>query len=130
MANTDSEEYLSYKHIPSSFSNPIYDLEMSRSIDPDKRDKFWLEEADKLHWFKKPTIGLDSSRAPLYQWYPDGEMNICYNCIDRHVEAGKGAKVAFHCYSAYTGLEETLTYSDLLEKVGKLATVLKTKFGV
>ena len=53
-------------------------------------------------------------------------MNICYNCIDRHVQNGKGLKIAYNCYSAYTGLEETLTYSDLLSRVGKLATVLKT----
>ena len=55
----NGEEYLNYKNIPSSFLNPIYDLEMERSIDPETREAYWLEQADKFHWFKKPKIGLD-----------------------------------------------------------------------
>jgi len=54
----------------------------SRSINSATREQFWREEAEKVDWFKFPTKILDSSRAPLYRWYSDGETNMCYNAID------------------------------------------------
>lgn len=89
-----------------------------------------MEQAENIDWFKKPKIALDRTKAPMYQWFPDGEMNMCYNCLDRHVKNGKGGNEALHAYSAYTGAEQTFTYAEMLERVGKLASVLKRKFGV
>lgn len=121
-------EYLTYDSIPSSFTNPLYDEEFNKSIsDP---EGFWMEQAENIDWFKKPKIALDRTKAPMYQWFPDGEMNMCYNCLDRHVKNGKGGNEALHAYSAYTGAEQTFTYAEMLERVGKLASVLKRKFGV
>ena len=53
-------------------------------------EEFWLEAAQAVDWTRKPTRALDSSRAPLYRWFPDGELNTCYNAVDRHVQNGRG----------------------------------------
>lgn len=57
-------------------------------------------------------------------------MNICYNCIDRHVDEGRGEMDALAYDSAYTGIQQNYTYKDLQREVGKLASILKTKFGI
>ena len=51
---------------------------------------FWLEAADAIDWITKPTKALDDRTAPVYRWFPDAELNTCYNAIDRHVLAGRG----------------------------------------
>ena len=101
-----------------------------RSIDPDTREDFWREEAEKVHWFKKPETILDSSNAPLYRWYSDGETNICYNAIDRHIEEGRGDCEALIYDSAYLNLVRKYTYKELHNKVGRLGSVLAKTFGV
>ena len=65
-----------------------------------------------------------------YRWFTDGEMNICYNCVDRHVEEGRGDSVAFAYDCSYTGVQKTYTYKEVQTQVGKLATLMKTKFDV
>src|SRR3984957_10092374 len=62
-------------------------------IDP---DSFWAEEARTLHWDVPFTTVLDESNPPFYKWFTDGKLNVSYNCLDRHVEAGNGNRVAFH----------------------------------
>jgi len=57
-------------------------------------------------------------------------MNICYNAVDRHVDEGRGDQDALAYDSAYTGVQETYTYKQLHQNVAKLATILKTKFGI
>jgi len=66
----------------------------------------------------------------LHRWYVDGLINICYNAVDRHVDEGRGDVTAFVSYSAYTGLEEKITYSELKDQVAVYAQILKEKFGV
>jgi len=56
---------------------------------------------------------LDDSNAPLHRWFPDGEINICYNAIDRHVENGDGDNIAFIFDSVYTNIHEKITYKDV-----------------
>jgi propionyl-CoA synthetase len=63
-----------------------------------------------LVWTKKFTKVLDTSDQYLHKWYPDGEMNICYNAVDRHVDEGRGHHDALAYDSAYTGVQETYTY--------------------
>jgi propionyl-CoA synthetase len=57
----------------------------------------------------------------LHRWYVDGQINICYNAVDRHVDEGRGDNVAFIAYSAYTDQEEKVTYSQLKDQVGVYA---------
>lgn len=94
----------------------------SRSIsDP---DTFWLEVAEGIDWTTPPTTAVDSSRPPFYRWFPDGELNTSYNCVDRHVESGRGDQAAFIYDSPVTGVKETITYSQLLEQVAAFAGAL------
>src|SRR5947209_14556340 len=57
---------------------------------------WWAKQAKELHWFKEPTETVDDSDPPFYKWFADGTINASYNCLDRHVEAGRGDRVAFH----------------------------------
>ena len=93
----------------------------------DKED-YWRQEAEDLQWFKKPSVILDQSEVNAPRWYPDGELNVCYNCLDRHVNNGKGERPALYSVCGYTGEEVTFTYAEMLENVGKLGTVLKEVF--
>ena len=57
---------------------------------------FWATQAERLSWAKPFTEVLDWSEAPFAKWFPDGKLNVAYNCVDRHVEAGNGDRVAIH----------------------------------
>jgi acetyl-CoA synthetase len=85
---------------------------------------WWLEQAKELHWFKEPTEAVDESNPPFYKWFQDGTINASYNCLDRHVEAGKGDRVAFH-WRGEEGEERDVTYADLHRDVQKFANALK-----
>ena len=69
---------------------------------------------------------LDESNAPFYKWFTGGKLNASYNCLDRHVEAGRGDRVAFH-WRGEEGEERDVTYADLLRDVKRLANVLKDR---
>ena len=73
---------------------------------------------------------LDESNAPLYRWYPDGEINMCYNAVDKHVDRGHGDNVAMIYDSAYLNISEKFTYREIQNRVGRIASVMKNKFGV
>jgi acetyl-CoA synthetase len=85
---------------------------------------WWLEQAKELHWFKEPTESVDDSNPPFYKWFADGKINASYNCLDRHVEAGKGDKVAIH-WRGEEGEERDVTYAELHRDVQKFANALK-----
>src|SRR5579871_2390374 len=85
---------------------------------------FWMARAKELHWFNEPTEDLDDSDPPFFKWFADGKLNASYNCLDRHVEAGLGDRVAFH-WRGEEGEERDLTYSDLHRDVQKFANALK-----
>ena len=89
---------------------------------------FWADQANKLHWHKPFTQILDWSNAPFAKWFHDGELNVSYNCIDRHVEAGWGKRVALF-FEGEPGDQRVYTYADLLREVKKAANVL-TNLGV
>ncbi len=92
----------------------------------EKPDQFWGEQAQRIDWFKKPTKILDSSNKPIYRWYSDGVTNITYNCLDRHVEKNPD-KIAFIYEGPIAQEVKKITYKELLDKVEKLAGVLKSK---
>jgi acetyl-CoA synthetase len=85
---------------------------------------WWLKQAKELHWFKEPSETLDDSNPPFYKWFTDGKLNASYNCLDRHVEAGNGDRVAFH-WRGEEGEERDLTYAELHTEVQKFANALK-----
>ena len=85
---------------------------------------WWMKQAKELHWFKEPSQDVDESDPPFFKWFADGKINASYNCLDRHVEAGNGDRVAFH-WRGEEGEEEDLTYADLHRDVQKFANALK-----
>ncbi len=86
---------------------------------------FWKKQAlNRVSWFNEPTVVLDDSKAPFFKWFTDGEINVSYNCLDRHLE-DKGDKVAFH-WIGEPGDTQDITYKDLYERVTKLANGLKS----
>ncbi|WP_106396921.1 acetate--CoA ligase [Actinocorallia populi] len=84
---------------------------------------FWAEQAERLAWAKPWTEVLDWSNPPFAKWFVGGELNVAYNCVDRHVEAGRGDKVAFH-WEGEPGDTRTITYADLKKEVCKAANAL------
>src|ERR671922_807375 len=86
---------------------------------------FWAEQARRLTWAKEPTETLDWSNPPFAKWFKDGELNVAYNCVDRHVEAGHGDQVAYY-WEGEPGDTRTLTYGDLHRDVQRFANVLKS----
>src|SRR5215213_1646326 len=87
---------------------------------------FWAEQAEALHWFQKWEQVLDWSNPPFAKWFVGGKLNASYNCLDRHVEAGRGDRVAFY-WRGEEGEERTVTYADLLRDTKRLANVLKER---
>ncbi len=85
---------------------------------------WWAERARELHWHRPFTTVLDDSNPPFYKWFSDGELNVSYNCVDRHVEAGNGDRVAYH-WRGEEGEEVSITYADLHRDVQRLANGLK-----
>ncbi len=90
------------------------------------KEGFWLEAAKSVSWTRPPTKALDSSRPPFYRWFPDGRLNVAHNCLDRHVEAGRGDQAALIYDSPMTGKIETFTYRQLTERVAKFAGGLRS----
>ena len=89
-------------------------------------EDFWLEAAGKVAWTTPPGRALDSSRAPLYGWFPDGVLNTCYNALDRHVEDGRGDQDALIYDSAMLGTQQRFSYAQLTDLVARFAGVLRS----
>jgi acetyl-CoA synthetase len=88
-------------------------------------DAYWAEQARALHWDTPFTTVLDDSNPPFYKWFTDGTLNVSYNCLDRHVQDGRGDRVAFH-WAGEEGERRAITYAELLRDVQKFANALKT----
>lgn len=87
------------------------------------REAFWAEQARSLHWHTPFTKVLDWSNPPFAEWFADGKLNVAYNCLDRHVEAGLGDRVAL-LWEGEPGDERRITYAELTDEVKRLANVL------
>ncbi|MGW6499548.1 acetate--CoA ligase [Nonomuraea angiospora] len=85
---------------------------------------FWERAADRLAWAKRWETTLEWN-APFAKWFVGGELNVAYNCVDRHVEEGRGDKVAYYWEGEPEGDSRTLTYSDLQREVSKAANALQ-----
>ncbi|MEU6721069.1 acetate--CoA ligase [Nonomuraea sp. NPDC046802] len=84
---------------------------------------FWENAADRLTWARRWDTTLEWN-APFAKWFVGGQLNVAYNCVDRHVEEGRGDKVAYHWEGEPEGDTRTLTYNDLKTEVGKAANAL------
>jgi len=84
---------------------------------------FWAEQAERLTWFKRWDTVLEWT-PPWVKWFVGGSLNASYNCLDRHVEAGGGDKVAYH-WEGEPGEKRAITYAELLDEVGRFANALK-----
>ncbi|GGK65709.1 acetate--CoA ligase [Nocardia camponoti] len=82
--------------------------------------ELWADEARKLHWHKPFTEVLDWSDAPVARWFGDGELNVAYNCLDRHVLDGFGDQVAI-LWEGEPGDSRAITYAELLAEVSRAA---------
>ena len=86
---------------------------------------FWKQQAlDRITWFKEPTEILDDSNPPFFKWFKDGELNLAYNCLDRHLEK-HGDQIAYH-WIGEPGDTRALTYQDLADEVNRFANGLKS----
>lgn len=90
---------------------------------------FWREAARGIDWVKPPRKIFDPQAGVYGRWYPDAEINTCYNCLDRHVERGRADQVAMIYDSPMAGRKESFTYADMLDEVKALAGVIRS-FGV
>ena len=89
-------------------------------------DAWWAEQAGALDWFEEWDQVLDDSEAPFYKWFTGGKLNASHNALDRHVEDGRGDRVAFH-WRGEEGEERDVTYAELLDATKRLANVLKER---
>lgn len=111
-----------------------YELLYSRSIQPPatpQHDHFWLSQAKHLSWFQFPTEGCrylwDSSANQIeHRWFADGCINVCYNCVDRHLNDGRRHKTAIIWQGDGNDEVRTLTYGELYDEVCCFADVLKS----
>jgi acetyl-CoA synthetase len=90
-------------------------------------EAWWLRQATELlDWTKPPSEALDESNPPFFKWFADGELNVSANCLDRHVAAGRGDRVAFH-WRGEEGEERDLTYAELLADTQRFANALRDR---
>jgi len=106
----------------SSYQSLKYNEELRRSLE--NPEEYWAEIASNTIWTKKWDKVLDNSNSPFTKWFPGGELSVCYNAVDRHVDEGHGDQPALVWDSPITGNKDTVTYAQLQDKVARLAGVL------
>ncbi|RAL64458.1 hypothetical protein DID88_001934 [Monilinia fructigena] len=112
---------------------PLYPQDEVQSQSLSDPQSFWAKQASYLHWHKPPTQILKEKTKTLksgtehkhWEWFGDGEISTCYNCVDRHVLAGNGEKTAIIWDSPVTGCKEKISYRELLREVEVFAGVLR-----
>ena len=92
-------------------------------------EAFWREAAAAVDWTRAPEAIFDGAAGVYGHWFPDGELNACFNCLDRHVRDGRGAQPALFYDSPLADARETISYAALLDEVAIFAAVL-AGFGV
>lgn len=101
----------------------IYEGKWLQSLnDP---EGYWLSAAKAIDWTIPPMRALDQQSESAWQWFPDGELNTCFNAVDRHVEQGHGDRTAIIYDSAMTGTQSRISYAELHDHVARFAGVLR-----
>ncbi len=90
-------------------------------LDP---EGFWIEAAKAIDWIKPPSFALDNTKAPLFEWFTDSQVNTCYNALDRHVQNGRADQTAIIYDSPITGTKKNISYHDLLAQTAQMAGAL------
>jgi propionyl-CoA synthetase len=85
---------------------------------------FWGEAARAVDWYEQPQAILDGSNPPFYRWFAGGTLNTCHNCLDRHVDSGRGGQPALIYDSPVTGVTQTFTFAELRDETAKFAGAL------
>ncbi len=85
---------------------------------------FWAGAAEDIHWYKKWDKVLDDSQQPIYRWFAGGQVNSCYNALDRHVEGGRAGQPALIYDSPVTNTVKKFTYRELRDEVARFAGAL------
>jgi acetyl-CoA synthetase len=103
----------------------------ARDYDEATEDRlaYWAKQAERITWAEPFKEVLDWSNPPFAKWFVGGKLNAAYNCLDRHVEAGKGDKIAYHWVGEPEGETRDITYSELTDEVCRAANAL-TEIGV
>lgn len=99
-----------------------------RSIEEESRDAFWQEQAQLVDWYQKPIQICDYTTPPFAHWFADGQINLCHNAIDRHLQ-DRGNQCALIAVSTETNTEKCYTYKEMHMEVQRMAAVLQS-FGV
>jgi propionyl-CoA synthetase len=99
-----------------------YDEAYRRSLQ--QPESFWAESACSIVWDQPADHVLDTSRAPLYRWFAGGRLNVCFNALDRHVAAGRGAQTALIYDSPVTATVQRFTYAELRDRTARFAGAL------
>lgn len=87
-------------------------------------EEFWSEAASSIQWYRRYSRVLDDSNLPFYRWFPDGELNTCYNALDFHVTNGRANQEALIYDSPVTHTIRTFTYAELLDEVSRFAGIM------
>src|SRR6476646_702173 len=123
MSDAHTEVQSTYPPSPEFAAQANATEQLYREADED-RLAFWAKQANRLSWDTPFDEVLDWSGAPVAKWFVGGKLNVAYNCVDRHVEAGNGERVAYH-WRGEEGEELEATYNDLYRDVQKFANALK-----
>ncbi len=91
----------------------------------DDPEAFWARAAEDIDWYRPADRVFDPDAGVYGRWFVGGECNTCYNCVDRHVEAGRGDQPAVIYDSPITGSKRVITYSELLDEVSRFAAILR-----
>ncbi|MEO0635081.1 MAG: propionyl-CoA synthetase [Pseudomonadota bacterium] len=86
---------------------------------------FWMQAAQDLVWQVPPQTAFDETQGAYGRWFPDGQLNTCYNAVDRHVDEGNGDRLAIIHDSPVTGTKRKISYAELQDEVATLAAVLR-----
>ena len=104
-------------------SSPLSFAEVYAAAERDP-ERFWAEAAADIDWTKPWRRVLDRARPPFYRWFPGAELNTCFNAVDRHVAAGRGAQNALIYDSPDTQTVKRYTYAEVQREVARLAGAL------
>jgi propionyl-CoA synthetase len=88
---------------------------------------FWMDQATGIDWFEKPKTAFDPDQGTYGLWFPDGVTNTCQNCLDRHVESGRGDQAAIIYDSPITGAKRTISYREMLSDVEAFSGALSDR---
>ncbi|MDO5103702.1 MAG: propionyl-CoA synthetase [Lautropia sp.] len=90
-------------------------------------ENFWMKASQAIDWVQPPSHALFDQNPPFYEWFSDGQLNMCWNCVDRHVENGRGDQVAIVHESPVTLSTKGITFAQLQKRVATLAGALRAK---